>query len=457
MLWVVLQWLEGIQLVGTHSTLHYPGKSLDNATTTQGLTEALETLPWHGSSWVPSFAHRSRIFWNIATQGWSTDQCHGGMTWNPKLETYKNTITNQLYISGSVSMYRNFPGDNFTAPWLSGAAFPERDPAHLTAAVDGYKWLRGVNMTNEQGLYVDGYHIDSSIPDNVECDVRDEMVYTYNQAVVLSGLRNLWAVNGEASYLEDGHALIQTAISATGWDLEKQAPSDDIGSLPPGELPPWRGLGRAGIMEEQCDASGECSQDAQTFKGIYFHHLLAFCSTFDPPYDEESSGISADEYERVTSAHDEACKAYVPWLGYNTQAALQTRNADGLFGAWWGAPLYGGAGTTKKNDGIDEKQNATDYRNEGTPSNELWGTGDSWMPGGVQVQDVSEVDLVAADALIGDGQETLHDLSAFATREYHRRADDPNDRGRGRTVETQAGGLTLLRAYWELSQLLSAA
>jgi len=153
-------------------------------------------------------------------------------------------------VAASISMYEHFPGDNFTAPWLNSAAFPGNDPAHLEAAMRGYKWLIDVNMTNSLGLFVDGYHIDSTKPGNTKCDLRDEMVYTYNQGVLLTGQRGLWSVSGSASYLEDGHRLIQSVIRATGWNLKENKPVDDLKHLGPGQLPLWHGLGRGGILEE---------------------------------------------------------------------------------------------------------------------------------------------------------------------------------------------------------------
>lgn len=62
--------------------------------------------------------------------------------------------------------------------------------------------------------------------------------------------------------------------------------------------------------------------------------------------------------------------------------------------------MFGGVGVSRWRDGVDhEAANVTEYRNQGTPRDALWGNGG------------------------------------------------------GRTVETQAGGLAVLRAYWELSQL----
>lgn len=174
-LWVVLGWLEAINFVRVHSALHYPPSSATGASK-RGLRQVLGTQQWHGNYWVESFAHRARIFWELARNGWDTKLCGGGMNWNPRLEPYKNAVTNELWIAASVSMYLYFPGDNNTSPWSS-----TRDKKYLSAAVDGYNWLMGINMTNSQGLFVDGYHISNVKNGSTVCDKRDEMVYTYNQ------------------------------------------------------------------------------------------------------------------------------------------------------------------------------------------------------------------------------------------------------------------------------------
>lgn len=448
MLWVVLSWIEALNFVRTHSELHYPQDGDGNYNAAGGLQDALASLPWHGNNWSNSFAHRSRVFWNLASRGWNTTLCHGGMLWNPDVEPYKNAITNELYISASISMYQYFPGDNFTSPWMAtrdvaSTGFPSNDPAHLQAAVDGYEWLMGVGMMNDQWLFADGFHVDSSIPDNVECDLRDEMVYTYNQAVVLTGQRGLWAVNGNASYLEAGHTLIQSAIAATGWNLEAGAAEaqEPRGSEP---LPPWQGLGRGGILEEECDASGTCSQDAQTFKGIFFHHLTAFCAPLDPILAQPGVTVDSDGYSRVQVAHVAACGSYVGWVEHNAMAALETRD-DGRFGMWWGASLFDNVIVSEDVDGIDHSaDNTTDYRNKGTPDDEIWGGRAGWQPG-------EGSGSVGDEELLLQARSNARGKTAGARRASGVADEDPNDRGLGRTVETQVGGLAVVRAWWEMS------
>ncbi|KAK4697874.1 hypothetical protein P7C71_g271, partial [Lecanoromycetidae sp. Uapishka_2] len=214
MLWVVLGWLEAIKFIDLHSHLHDSASDLRN------------TSEWYARQFIPQYSHRARLFYDLASRGWSTDLCGGGMTWNPYLAPYKNAITNQLYISASMAMYLHFPGDSNSSPFLKGSHLPPakaHDVRYLDNAVKAYKWLKGSGMRNEQGLYVDGFHIKgwrggkNGSNGTGNCDLRDDKVYTYNQGVLLSGLRDLWLATSDRSYLQDGHELVQNVITATGW------------------------------------------------------------------------------------------------------------------------------------------------------------------------------------------------------------------------------------------------
>ncbi|KAK9434969.1 glycoside hydrolase family 76 protein [Metarhizium brunneum] len=452
-LWVVLGWLEAIKFVRLHSSLHYPGTEQTCLNVPGRLSDALGTISFHGYNWYCTFAERARAFWDFATRGWDTSLCHGGMVWNPRLLPYKNAVTNELWISASISMYEYFPNDEFDDAWTASQGFPTNDPLYLAAAIVGYKWLKDVNMTNSQGLYVDGYHVDMSKPNNVECDQRDEMVYTYNQGVILTGQRGLFTVTGSPSYLEDGHTLIQNVIQATGWGLGENAPIDNVNERPRGKLPPWRGIGRGGILEEQCDADGTCSQDSQTFKGIFFHHLTAFCAPITPVDIPVDANVNQTELSKVQSAHDNACRGYLHWVKYNMDAALATRDKAGRFGMWWGAGIFDAFDASRQTDGINHiTPNATDYRNKGTPMDVIWGLNMTWHPGSKTSTGLCKNLLLRPDPKlrIGVSPELSVDSQIVLGRQNSH--GDPNDRGRGRTVETQAGGLALIRAYWELSQ-----
>lgn len=431
MLWVVLGWLEGIKFINLHSELHY-GSLQDDAGQADGMHNS-----WYGTQFIPGFAHRARIFWDLASQGWDTSLCNGGMIWSPYLAPYKNAITNELFITASISMYLYFPGDDNDSPFIAtdsqNRSAKPHDPKYLAAAVHAYHWLVQSNMTDPRGLYIDGYHVSGNHNQqngskrNTRCDVRNDMVYTYNQGVLLSGQRGLWEATGARSYLEDGHILIANVINATGYDLKHQRlfKDENLGHL---QLGQWHGLGRSGILEEACDAEGSCSQDAQTFKGIFMHHLTLFCAPLPPHLIEPGETFDVRAFHRLKVWHSNSCAAYGNWITHNARAALTTKSQDGQYGMWWGAPEDGRKLAAIPTDTVPA--GAVDYRNLGVPEAATWrDTGNA--------QASFELDHEAPIAVEGVWR------------------GDPNDRGRGRTVETQGGGVAVLRALWEIVDMKS--
>ncbi|KAL7620313.1 hypothetical protein AAE478_009307 [Parahypoxylon ruwenzoriense] len=475
-LWVVLGWLEAIQLIRTHTDFYFNMNTQNKTAASeadafQGIGNFFTNQTYHGNLWVPAFSHRARVFWDLASSGWDTELCGGGMVWNPRLLPYKNAITNELFIAGSISMYLYFPGDDNESPFSHhrDTMNPEdpdlrtysgpRDAKYLKAAVEGYKWLVDSNMTDERGLYTDGFHISGYTDtgnNNTKCDERNNMVFSYNQGVLLTGLRGLWDATGASSFLSDGHTLIQNVIKATGYDLASDTPLDDISSLRSDELPRWHGLGRAGVMEDTCDASGTCSQDGQTFKGIFFHHLTAFCAPLAAPTPESGTRVDTRAFHAARVSHAGACASYGGWLGHNARAALGTRDERGKFGQWWTAGLladWTGPWPSMADDGVPRgAASGIDYRNYGVPNDTTWRAPQA--PDGRSGPHLPvEMPLANPD---GQTQRPLNELrrkrrtpgAGGASAED----EDPNTRGRGRTVETQGGGLALLRAYWEIAQ-----
>ncbi|RMJ23798.1 Glycosyl hydrolase [Aspergillus sp. HF37] len=403
MMWVVLGWLENIKFQALHSDLHY------NDSWFEGTGQY-----WHGTQFRVPAAHRARLFYGLASAGWDERLCGGGMIWNPRLTPYKNAITNELYISSSIGMYLYFPGDTIDSPFMESAAgrspytYPH-DPADLKAAKEGYAWLQNSNMMVGR-LYADGFHISgwesAKQPGTMECDVLNPMLYTYNQGVILSGLRGLWLATLEQDYLRDAHDLMGEVIAATGWPNT----SSDA----------WAGLGRGGVLEDACDSSGTCSQDGQTFKGIFFHHLAELCRPLRP---QEVQFLEAHppppsrgshDWQRVFRWHEDRCGLYRPWIEHNAKAALVTKNKEGKFGMWWGIP-YGAVDSTAASALSPLPPGAVDYRN---------------------------YDVSGEAGYRHRPEETAQNAPAPAFR-------DLNDRGRGRTVETQSGGIAVMRALYQ--------
>lgn len=438
MLWVALGWLEAIKFINRHSKLHYttPETSVD-----QGHRS---NHSWYARQFIPQYAHRARLFYDLGSRGWDTTLCGGGMVWNPHLAPYKNAITNELYIAASVGMYLHFPGDSDPSPFArharseSEATLPPakaHDFKYLDNAVEAYNWLKNSGMRNGQGLYVDGFHIQGwrggkdGSNGTGKCDLREEKVYTYNQGVLLSGLRGLWDATGSIEYLQDGHELVRNVIAATGWkdrDTERKWR--------------WAGLGRNGVLEELCDWSGSCTQNGQTFKGIFFHHLTLFCTTI-PDTCEDVDGCQAANDNDARHLHQQSCDGYGDWIRHNAFAAIVTRDEDGVFGEWWGRPSPQSQEDPPPQFDTPIEVEAppnegTDYRNHGVPRDEIWRLpeDDVMYESAVHI----EQELLGKRWVGG-----MHTKGRFLKR-------DINDRGRGRTVETQSGGLAVLRALWKL-------
>ncbi|KAM7193590.1 glycosyl hydrolase [Naviculisporaceae sp. PSN 640] len=520
-LWVVLNWLDTLQFINEYTA--------NRPTLPKQLVDSVgQQLPkWYGNVWVPAFAHRARIFWELGLVGWDEKYCGGGMNWNPHTRLpYKNAITNELFIAASAGMFMHFPGDTNPSPYgfekpshepipdKKSDQWPAKDPKYFTYAHKAYLWLFNSGMTNDKGLFTDGFHI-TDWPHKTKCDERSEMVYTYNQGVILSGLRELYRATGNKGYLRQGHQLIQNVIRATGWNLAEDKPTDDLSHLQPGELPAWRGLGRAGILEEVCDPSGKCSQNAHTFKGIFMHHFTAFCAPLDiaasnkyphdiPEYQDEDGTVVTPQ--DIRTSHTEACQRYKPWISHNAHAAMRTRTKEGKIGMWWTAGLLDLTNENLKFDYGSQPGPAPeevpgmlflnfDYRNYGVPqvalktvtvtgtgagephasgfgSNSTVGGSDSdngekvtrpapapayEMPGVLSKEDTEKDQILDVASSVNQ-----HRLVGILDKAKRREAmagpaaagpgsaSDPNERYRGRTVETQGSGLAVIRALWEL-------
>jgi len=239
-------------------------------------------------------------------------------------------------------------------------------------------------MTDNVGLYTDGFHISGLRSGGKKCDNRDEQVYTYNQGVLLSGLRGLAEATGDQTYINEGLKLINDILRSEG----------TVGELM-----------IDGILTEKCDPGSYCSQNGHTFKGVYMHHLTAFCQPLP------NIGIHPD----TGRIHQISCGKYAAFVKRNTDAAWKTRNAAGVMGSWWGVP-------------------------SGLVASSLE-THDTRPPGTLDVQNMCAHVYSAEQCQIaqsGGVRITSGDL---------------NDRGRGRTVESHSGGVAALRAALRIHEV----
>jgi hypothetical protein len=207
-----------------------------------------------------SFVQRAAaIFDFIASNGWSTSTCGGGVTWCPvsgKNLPYKNAITTELFISSAMALapYEGTVGKapGFFVGWAKTA----------------WAWLEGSGILNQDGLFNDGL-------DENTCTNNHQTTWTYNQGVILSGLARLAAATQNATLAGVAATVARAAMN---------------------------GLVVDGVLTEPCPG-GSCGGDGQIFKGIFARHLgyLGALNSTDPSLRGDISNFFAAQAAALSS------------------------------------------------------------------------------------------------------------------------------------------------------------
>ncbi|HEX6526833.1 MAG TPA: glycoside hydrolase family 76 protein [Streptosporangiaceae bacterium] len=186
---------------------------------------------WWALAWVAAYdltgedrylaAARTIFAHNL--DGWDST-CGGGVWWN-KERSYKNAITNELFLTLAARLHQRVPGDQDYLAW----------------AMRAWEWLHGSGMIGPDGLVNDGLTAD--------CANNGGTTWTYNQGVILGGLAALYEITGDPAYLRQGEIIADAALSGL--------------------------IGPSGILAEPCEAAG-CDSDQTQFKGIFVRNLHAF-------------------------------------------------------------------------------------------------------------------------------------------------------------------------------------
>ncbi|KAI0047159.1 glycoside hydrolase family 76 protein [Auriscalpium vulgare] len=186
----------------------------------------------HGKS-ATSFLNAATTIYNIVAGQWDTASCGGGVWWSTE-HTYKNAITNELFLLTSAQGYLR-----------------TKQQPYLDNANKVWAWLSTSGMRNAQGLWNDGLDFNT-------CQNNGQTTWTYNQGVIASGLGALYAVTGDKSLLDAAEVTLDATISQ---------------------------LTQNGVLKESCDnASGStCDADQQIFKGIWTKHLQYYLGYANDP------------------------------------------------------------------------------------------------------------------------------------------------------------------------------
>jgi predicted alpha-1,6-mannanase (GH76 family) len=257
-------------------------------------TDALDDTLW----WALAMAQAYDITGNLNylqtaeaaaayVHGYWDSTCGGGVWWSTA-KTYKNAITNELFLQIAATLHNRVVGDTVYLAWANAE----------------WNWFKGSGMINGNHLVNDGL--------TTACANNGQTPWTYNQGVILAGLAELYRATNDASLTATAQSI---ADAATG------------------------SLTVNGILVEPCEPS--CGPDAPSFKGIFVSDLRAFASV------AKTTRYDAFIHAQAASiiAHDMNAGGQMDlmWAGPVTNPTTKTQaSAEAALVADLGAPPLSG-------------------------------------------------------------------------------------------------------------------
>jgi predicted alpha-1,6-mannanase (GH76 family) len=215
---------------------------------------AIDDTGWWGNAWLTAYQmtgdsqylQMAETIANYIYQYWD-GTCGGGVWWNSS-KTYKNAITNELFLELTAGLHNAIPGDTMYLGWANAE----------------WSWFSASGMINGSHLVNDG--LTSS------CTNNGETTWTYNQGVILGGLADLYQATGNTSLLTEAENIANAAIS---------------------------NLTSGGVLVEPCEPSS-CDTDEMSFKGIFAYNLkhlseVAGTTAYASFFENQARSIEAND------------------------------------------------------------------------------------------------------------------------------------------------------------------
>jgi len=218
---------------------------------------ALAWLQAYDLTHVPAYLAMAETDADYIHEDWN-DTCGGGVWWQRNPRTYKNAITNELFLELTASLHNSIPADAKYLSWADAE----------------WSWFSQSGLINSGGLINDGL--------NASCANNGDVTWTYNQGVILAGLAQLYQATGNRSLLRTAEGIASAAIS----------------QLTPG-----------GVLAEPCERSSCAARldaNTQAFKGIFITDLKVLAVTagtaqFNSFFSTQAQSIEAQD----TGTHHE--------------------------------------------------------------------------------------------------------------------------------------------------------
>ena len=242
---------------------------------------------WYLNAWLhafdvtgePRYLAEAEALFAAMAEYWDP-VCGGGVWWR-RDRSYKNAITNELFLLAAARLARR--------------AGTDRAERYLAWAQRAWAWFRDSGMIGSADLVNDGL--------DAGCRNNGETTWTYNQGVILAGLAELWLATGEPELLEWARRVADGAI--------RTLVHPDGVLCEPGEA--------------ELVSGAAVNRDAHAFKGIFVHGLARLAeapgsrpaglerTAFDPaPY---RAFIARNADSLVRRAGDGAGGYGLSWVG----------------------------------------------------------------------------------------------------------------------------------------------
>jgi hypothetical protein len=159
------------------------------------------------------------------------DTCGGGVWWQRSPRSYKNAISNELFLELTAWLHNSISGDVKYLRWARAE----------------WSWFDHSGMINGSSLINDGL--------DDHCQNNGDITWTYNQGVILAGLAQLYQATGNRALLTAAERIASAAI----------------GQLTVG-----------GVLAEPCEGTScadRLDSNTQSFKGIFVQDLKVLAVT----------------------------------------------------------------------------------------------------------------------------------------------------------------------------------
>ncbi|EPE02312.1 glycoside hydrolase family 76 protein [Ophiostoma piceae UAMH 11346] len=276
-----------IKTVDTHGLVHSTYTRVKSNMTLEDrgfhsfINDYYDDEGWWALAWIRAYDVTNNLdYLNMAitivndmTGGWSSTPCGGGIWWS-KDKKYKNAIANELYLAVVASLANRLGSQKDTL---------------VSMAVSQWQWFQSTGMINSRGSINDGL----TINDDGSCVNNNDIVWSYNQGVILGGLVELYTANGDTSLIASAVSIAKAAISE---------------------------LSVNGILHDGCDRNGgSCGADGATFKGVFLRNLGYLV--------------------RVDIVDNDSRNQFKTFIQQNADSIWNNdRNSDGQLGLSWSGP-----------------------------------------------------------------------------------------------------------------------